>query len=212
MPELITAWDHSFQAARSDIEAEALGLREQSSRLAPRGECPEQEISPELRALGERYAENRMRLERLEGDHRQTKAMLVKCLEDAQELDNRLCEEREKVSEQLSEDREQLRSQPFLGAEIEPRIRRSLRQIELIDEIRDELHECRWSRLRPPFNQLEDTSYAMAGLCAYAIGQDPMYGDAGVVGILERLEQRLVSIDGHPGPASNPANSFPYAI
>lgn len=212
LPELIAAWDQRFQSTRSDIEAEALKLREESSRLAPRGEHPEENISPELRALGERYAENRLRLERIEGDHRQTEAMLLKALADAQELDKRLSEEREQIELELAKDREDLRSRPFLGAEIEPRIRRALRQIELIDEIRTQLHDCRWSHLRLPFNDLHDSSYAMAGLCAYAIGQDPLYGDAGVVGVLERLEQRLSELNAYAHSADRSATSYPYAI
>lgn len=209
LPEMLDRWEEYFDQSFSSIEAEAMRIREQSARLAPRGGRPEEELSPELRALAERYTENRSRLNQLEQEQARTQELLQSSLEGALEIDARLQSARQDITEQLEESRADLRNRPELSLEIEPEIRRFLRQLDLMDEISLYLHDCRWSKLRLAFTELSDLSpSSTSGLISFAIGPDPMFGGSGAVACLESLEQRLERLQ-NPPPLGH---RFPYSI
>lgn len=193
---LLECWADLYSHQRSELEARLLKLREQAARLAPRGSLPEQNISPELRALAEQYREHETALDQLREEDRLLQQQLASALQGAQELDRRLEVRRSELQQNLAESRADLCNRPERVMDIEPQISLLKKQLRMIDESVAHLHNCTWDRLRVPLTELNESSWSMQDLGSFALGQDPMFGDAGVVGQLEHLFKRTEHLGG----------------
>lgn len=188
---LLEQWDARYQRHFKSLYDESCQLKERAARLAPSGDKPEEQLSGELIAVGERYLEVELRLRELADEDAAIRADVEDALRVAQKLDGMISEALEALEAKLSEDRQALRDQPHLVSDLRHVISTHKRRIRLLEQASERLHQCRWCELRPSFDDLIQTGWELRSLTDFAIGQDPMMGRAGAVGQMESVQQRL---------------------
>lgn len=188
---LLEQWEARYQRHLSSLEDESEELRSLCARLAPTGEAPEENLSGELIAAGERYLEMQERISTLKSDDNMLRMDVDSALAGAKELDLKLQEYEKQASDDLAAKRRELKSSPHLVGSLRSEISRLKTQLQLTERSRELLHQCRWCEVRKPLAQLQETGWETRPVTDLAIGTDPMMGRAGIVGDLEALQQRL---------------------
>jgi len=148
-------------------------------------------LPDQLIEIGKRYKEIEQRIMKLERDDSLIRSDVEKALRSAQTLDEMIQEVAQELQISLSEDRQKLCSEPHLVEDLRPIISRAKRQIKLLGQASDRLHQCRWSELRSPFDELELIGWETRRLTDFAIGPDHNISGLGAVGLLEAVQQRL---------------------